>query len=237
MTIHYHGTPITPRRELMTLAGRHFCVSHAKPDDVKVCHQIGQSVMLDNGAFSAWRAGKPVDWDKYYSWCDTWLAYKTTWAVIPDVIDGGEDENDLLERGCPLPRQQAAPVWHLHESIQRLRRLCDDYPRVCFGSSGQYATIGTIAWHQRVAEAFDAICCNGTPRAAIHMLRGMSLVGSAYPFASVDSTDVARNHNRPGNAALTMAAGWDAIQCPARWAGAPRQTALFCAESEVMETL
>jgi len=230
MTLHYHGTPITPRRELLTLAGRCFCVSHAKPDDVKICHKIGQSVMLDNGAFSAWRAGKPVDWEKYYAWCDEWLAYKTTWAVIPDVIDGSEGENDLLEHTCPLPRQQAAPVWHLHESLQRLRRLCERYPRVCFGSSGQYAQIGTDAWHRRVAEAFDTICYNGTPRAAIHMLRGMSLAGGHYPFASLDSTDVARNHNRPGNTALSMSGGWDAIQCPAHWAGAAKQGALFMGE-------
>jgi hypothetical protein len=33
-----------------------------------------------------------------------------------------------------------APVWHLHESLDRLRRLCDYTNRVCFGSSGAYAT-------------------------------------------------------------------------------------------------
>jgi hypothetical protein len=43
-----------------------------------------------------------------------------------------------------------APVWHLHESLDRLRRLCDYTNRVCFGSSGAYAT-------RRVEEAFNAI--------------------------------------------------------------------------------
>ena len=51
----------------------------------------------------------------------------------------------------------------------------------------------------------------------LHMLRGMALSGSEYPFASVDSTDVARNHNRPHNDALQMALRWDGKQCPARW--------------------
>ena len=37
------------------LAGKNFCVSFAKPQDVKTCHAIGQSVMLDNGAFSVWK--------------------------------------------------------------------------------------------------------------------------------------------------------------------------------------
>jgi hypothetical protein len=49
------------------------------------------------------------------------------------------------------------------------------------------------------------------------MLRGMSLSGSEYPFASVDSTDIGRNHNRPHNNAAAMAQRWDALQNPARW--------------------
>jgi hypothetical protein len=31
VTLHYHGTPITPRPVLQSLAGRHFCVSFAAP--------------------------------------------------------------------------------------------------------------------------------------------------------------------------------------------------------------
>lgn len=229
--IHYHGTPITPRTTLMELAGRHFCVSFAARQDVEVCHRIGQSVMLDNGAFSAWKAGKPTDWPAYYEWCEQWLVYRTTWAVIPDVIDGDTAANDMLEHTCPLPRDQAAPVWHLHEPIRRLARLCDKYPRVCFGSSGAFATVGSEAWLARVAAAFDAICDNGKPRAWIHMLRGMSQSGGPFPFASVDSTDVARNHKVVGDAAL-MVANWDKQQTPGRWVGRPKQQALFTPKRE-----
>lgn len=97
--LHYHGTPITPRSALLALAGRCFCVSFAEPRDVAVCHEIGQSVMLDNGAFSAWRSGKPiVEWSGYYEWCARWLEHWTTWAVIPDVIDGDEDANPGSDR-------------------------------------------------------------------------------------------------------------------------------------------
>ena len=51
--IHYHGTPISPVSALYEIAGRHFCVSHQAPQDVQRAHMIGQSVMLDNGAFTA----------------------------------------------------------------------------------------------------------------------------------------------------------------------------------------
>ncbi len=54
--IHYHGTPITPKERLYELAGRHFCVSYAAPGDLRRCHELGQSVMLDNGAFSSARS-------------------------------------------------------------------------------------------------------------------------------------------------------------------------------------
>ena len=80
--IHYHGTPITPVATFMDLAGRHFCVSHARPDDVERAHAIGQSVMLDNGAFSKWRSGRETDWPAYYEFAERWLAFPTTWAAI-----------------------------------------------------------------------------------------------------------------------------------------------------------
>lgn len=220
MTIHYHGTPITPRAVLDTLAGRHFCVSYAAPNDVKQCHAIGQSVMLDNGAFSAWTAGRPTDWDGYYLWAEEWLAYPTTWAVIPDVIGGGEEENDALLLEWPHG-DRGAPVWHLDEPIERLLRLATVWPRICIGSTAEYRVVGSERWHRRMVETMNALCPGGRVPVWLHMLRGMAMAGSHYPFASVDSTDVARNHNRPQNTALAMATLWDAQQCPAQWGRRP----------------
>lgn len=216
--MHYHGTPISPRTVLHTLAGRHFCVSYADHRDVETCHQIGQSVMLDNGAYSVWKRGHTVDWDAWAEWATHWLEFPTTWAVLPDVIDGDEEANDeLLARFSLMNRQKVAPVWHLHESLDRLGQLVMDYDRVCFGSSGAFARVGSPAWHRRISEAFDGIADPDGRVPWIHMLRGMSLSGGPYPFASVDSTDIGQNHNRPQNTAREMADRWDALQCPARW--------------------
>lgn len=109
MTIHYHGTPITPRSVLSELTGRCFCVSYERPDDVEWCHKWGQSVMLDNGAFSAWTRGKQVDWAGFYAWADRWLEHRTSWAVVPDVIMGDERDNDALIAQWPHG-QRGAPV-------------------------------------------------------------------------------------------------------------------------------
>lgn len=226
MTIHYHGTPITPRSVLQTLSGKHFCVSFAAPNDVKFCHEIGQSVMLDNGAFSHWRIGKKPDWDGYYDWVYEWTSSKTTWAVIPDIIGGSEEDNDRLISEWPHGNC-GAPVWHLHESLDRLRRLCDGWSRICFGSSAQFDQVGAVNWHFRMTEAFNAICPNGRNPSWLHMLRGMKCCEMIYPFDSVDSTDIARNHNLPRNNARVMADSWDSVQCPIGWSKHPEQKMLF----------
>lgn len=221
--MHYHGTPVTPRERLYELAGRNFCVSFEDPRDVKVCHGIGQSVMLDNGAFTAWRGNRPVtDWSGFYDWCEPWLDYPTTWAVIPDVIDGDEESNDrLLVEWFRARLPKGAPVWHMHESLDRLRRLAHGYERICFGSSGTYSVIGTDSWHRRIAAAFDAIADPDGRVPWVHMLRGMAQTGGAYPFASVDSASAARNsagsHRQRPRPIAAMVAEYDAIQCPGRW--------------------
>ncbi len=215
MTIHYHGTPITPRVYLEMLAGKHFCVSFARPEDVEVCHRIGQSVMLDNGAFSVWRAGRSVDWAAYYVWAEKWLAYQTTWAVIPDVIDGGPEAQDELLRQWPHGHR-GAPVWHTDEPIVRLCRLADEWPRVCIGSSSAHRP-KSAAWCRRMDMAMNVLCLSGRVPTWLHMLRGMALAGSEYPFASVDSTDVARNFKERSCSIWAMADRWDERQNAPTW--------------------
>lgn len=226
--MHYHGTPITPRSVLDSLAGRSFCVSYSDPRDVAYTHRIGQSVMLDNGAFNSWTKGTTLDWLGFYAWCEPWLDYRTTWAVIPDVIDGDEAANDALLTEWPHGAR-GAPVWHMHEAIGRLLDLAVRWPRVCIGSSGAYREVGSLRWHGRMVEAMNALCGDGPPPCWLHMLRGMAMAGSIYPFASLDSTDIARNQHQPYQTAAKMAARWDAQQCPARWTIRPEQMELLCA--------
>ena len=197
---------------LYEMAGRCFCVSFARPEDVTRCHEIGQSVMLDNGAFSAWRLGNPVaDWNGYYRFADKWLDYPTTWAVIPDVIDGTEEEQDRLVTDWPF-RERGAPVWHMNENLERFWRLCLDWPRVCIGSTSVYSEPLSEPWKRRMDAAFDRVSLLKFPP-WLHMLRGMDCAGKRWPFASLDSTDIARNHNRPQNTPEGMAKRWDSIQC------------------------
>ena len=226
MTLHYHGGPITPNSVLLTLAGKCFCVSHAHPQQVAMMHQVGQSVLLDNGAFSKHTTGKATDWQSYYEWTDQWLDHPTTWAIIPDVIDAGSQEQDSLVREWPHG-QRGAPVWHTGEPLDRLYRLCDEWQRVCVGSTDEHWQVLGCSWRARMDEAFNGLAQRHKRMPWLHMLRGMQLATEAYPFASLDSTDVARNHNRPQNTARAMADRWDAAQCPPTWQPRPRQADIF----------
>lgn len=200
--IHYHGTPITPRAALAPMAGRHFCVSYAAPSDLAWCIQHGASVMLDNGAFSAWTRGAAVDWSAFYSWAVPHLQHPH-WAVIPDVIDGDEAANDALLAECPLPHALAAPVWHMHEGLERLARLASAYPRICIGSSGEYATPGSAAWRSRIDAAWSAIRATGA-HPWVHMLRAMKEASDgAWPFRlgrQHECRPEPRRHNQPRGA-------------------------------------
>lgn len=194
--IHYHGGPITPEScALRVWRGRHAFISWAHPEQLELAASICQTFALDNGAFSLWRSGTAVDWDDYYAWCERWLRHPACdWAVIPDVIEGSEAENDALVRAWPHG-QAGVPVWHLNESIPRLVRLAEDYPRVALGSAAEYDVSKPSACLARLAEALPAISDDeGVPLVKLHGLRMLNpAIVEKVPLASADSTNVARN--------------------------------------------
>jgi hypothetical protein len=194
--IHYHGGPITPAEAAAKVwAKRHGFVSAAHRQQLEIAIEVCQSFAVDNGAFSAWIGGKDVDWNEYYEWVASLIGLPgLDFAIIPDVIDGTEAENDALVDQWPHGHH-GVPVWHMHESIERLISLCKRFPRVAIGSSGEYATVGSKKWFNRMAVAFNAICDErGLPMAKIHGLRMLDpAIFSLFPFASADSTNIAQN--------------------------------------------
>ena len=226
--IHYHGTPLTPRSEMLKMAGKNFCVSFANPSDADWCLNHGQTVMWDNGAFSFHTGGKPVDWSAFYGWLEPRLGHPH-WAVVPDVIDGNIDANLKLISAWPHRKDLAAVVWHMAEPIGHLLDLLQlGFGKICFGSSGKYWQVGSPSWERRCDEAFNAIQKSG-PIPWVHMLRGLALAGDRWPFASADSVNVARNFKNIGASVCPerMARRIDAIQCPVKWTLRAEQEELF----------
>lgn len=185
-------------------------------------HQIGQAVLLDNGAFSAHTQGYAPDWPGYYAWCDRWLDYPTTSAIIPDVIDAPSQIQDGMLNEWPHGAR-GIPVWHLDEPLERLYRLCDEWPKVAFGSTGEFWEVLSDPWCGRVDEAFTGLEQRHRRVPWTHMLRGMQMAADrTFPFASLDSTDVAQNHSSRLKTAREMAQRWDAGNCPPRRQPRPR---------------
>lgn len=196
--IHYHGLPITPETAAaVVLQGGHGFISFADPRNLALAADVCQSFAIDNGAFGAWTKGKPItDWAAYYAWAaDAKRIPSCDFAVIPDVIDGSETDNDSLIAEWPLGRFFGAPVWHMHESLDRLERLASNWSRVCVGSSGEFATVGSALWWGRISQAMDVVCDDiGRPMVRLHGLRMLNpAVFTQLPFASADSTNIGRN--------------------------------------------
>lgn len=237
--IHYHGLPITSKgaaAAIATISGGHAFVSFNSPEQLSLAIDIAQSFAVDNGAFSAWKSGNPVtDWKRYYAWVGGLHRIPSfDFAVIPDVIDGDEEANDALLDEWPWRNSApwiGAPVWHMHESIERFQRLATNFPRVCIGSSGEFAVVGNPSWWNRIAEAMNAICDkNGLPICKLHGLRMLNPeIFSRLPFSSADSTNIAQNigidsawrgtYSPPTKEAraLVMRQRIEGVQAPAFW--------------------
>ena len=198
----YHGTPITPNSVFEEhMRFRNALVSFARTDQFKLSLVHAKEIMIDNGAFSIWTKNKrsknpkKMNWDSYFSWIDNVYAEITDY-IIPDVIDGSEAENDYLLTEDNL--MTGIPVWHVNESFDRLERLASDYHYIAFGSAGEYGTLGTAKWHDKVGQAMKILSDDdGYPKIKVHMLRCLNhKIFSMYPFYSGDSTNLARNHAR-----------------------------------------
>lgn len=208
--IHYHGGPITPETcALHAWRGRHAFVSWAHPEQLELAASITQSFALDNGAFSAWRSGRAVDWGDYYRWVAEWRTHPAfDFAVIPDVIGGSERDNDNLIADWPHGTD-GVPVWHLNESIDRLKVLADQWPRVALGSAAEFDVRRPQTTLGRLADALPAITgADGRPVTRLHGLRMLNPVITAnVPLASADSTNIARN--------VSLDAKWRGPMAPA----------------------
>jgi hypothetical protein len=195
--IHYHGTPLGgPRQDAARfLIGRHALVPFSYTDDIAIVADVCQSFCLDNGAFTVWKKGGQLDVPGYIAWCREWHRHPGfDFALIPDVIDGDEQQNDELLAAWP-DDIEGVPVWHMHESLERLQRLANTWRTVALGSSGAWASVGTAGWWNRMTDAMTAICDDqGRPACKLHGLRMLDPdVFRKLPLSSADSTNAAVN--------------------------------------------
>lgn len=204
-----HGTPITPKRHLEQLRGESFCVSYAYPEQL---HDVGPLVpdtgilLLDNGAFTAWKQGREYDTAGFWDWANAAQdLYPNAVAVIPDVIEGNEADNLMqaslaVRGGLARYPERIMFVWHTNDSLTQLKKACLLFNFVAIGSCAEHdiqkhwpAFLGRINEANRVIEAVDITTGR---RPWIHVMRGLGKYHKFPRFDSADSSNVARNHCR-----------------------------------------
>jgi hypothetical protein len=222
LTIHYHGTPITPREKLETLKGKHFCVSFAEPRDADWCIANAQSVLWDNGEFSRFTKGVRTSQRALHAWLEQRLFHPHR-AVVLDEINGSVAAQRELLLLWPHPVDLSWPVWHLDKPLDYLLELADGWPGICFGSAGAFWKVGAPDWQRRMDAAFEHLARHRQRMPWAHGLRMLGQVGKRWPLSSADSTNVARNHagnntrGAPAQDPKLMAERIDAIQSPSKW--------------------
>jgi hypothetical protein len=158
--------------------------------------------MLDNGAFSAWKAGghEPFMQQEYLDGYERWAKHvmarcPQAVGVVADTITGTTEQNRELYMSTALNRERAMVVFHMHEANEYLAELLGaGFGTVAIGSSGEYAKVGTPEWHARITEIMTIVDA-AADRPRIHMMRAQSQ-HHRYDFDSSDSTNLAVNHCR-----------------------------------------
>lgn len=209
-----HGTPITPVALLDQLRGESFCVSFAAPCQLERCIELQDPegmLLLDNGAFSHWRAGKgQIDRGAFFEWAnDAQARCPVAVAVIPDVIEGSEEQN-WMEAAIAVRELSDFPerlcfVWHMNDSLAQLKRAALLFNFVAIGSCAEYDVqknrAGYLARLRAASAALDYVERFYGRRPWVHLMRGLAMLPKAIRFESADSSNVARNHCRTkGNA-------------------------------------
>jgi len=189
--IHYHVGPLgKPSQSHEFFNGRHALVSFQHPADLEVISEVGSSFIFDNGAYSVWKSGKTLDVAGYYKWVDDWRRHPGfDWALIPDVIEGSEEDNDRLLSDWPFS-DEGVPVWHFNESMGRLHQLATKWPRIALGSTTGMRP-GSKKFWSRMAQAMEKICDEkGRPICKLHGLRMLATeIIKHVPLSSADSSN------------------------------------------------
>lgn len=214
--IHYHGGPLggNSQDKVRFYHSRHALVPFTYQEDLGVVTDVCQSFCFDNGAFTAWKKGISINFEEYYQWVDDYKNHPGfDFALLPDVIDGTEEQNDMMVESAPNSLHKfLVPVWHMHESFERFDRLASLFRTVAIGSSGAYPTPGANIWWERMTAFMNHICDEkGKPPCKLHGLRMLNpKIFSKLPLSSADSTNAATkvNLNQQRFGTYKPAKGW-----------------------------
>lgn len=181
----YVGSSWLPRRDVPELAA------------------AASEVLIDSGAFTAWRSGKPIELGRYVDWLST-EAPAASGAFVLDVIGDAEASarnHARMRELLPPWRDRLVPVWHEGDPLEHL----DEYV-----ARASIVGLGRIEGRRSELKTLDFydLAFNRHPNARFHALGNASpSTLEPYPFTSFDSTTWQRD------AAYSNAAKWPYNRC------------------------
>lgn len=159
--------------------------------------KAASGLMIDSGAFTAWRKGKPIDLEAYEAWLAKAPPHEA--AIGLDVIGDASASMTNWQR-LRKTYPSIVPVWHEGDPIEHLDEYAARAPLVALGRiEGRRNEMKTL-------EFYDAAFNRHEHR--YHALGNANPVQlEPYPFDSFDSTGWQRD------AAYSNAAKWPYNRC------------------------
>lgn len=152
--------------------------------------QFGCDLMIDSGAFSVLDSGMRVEsWDEYIEEYAAFLnRYKIEKFIELDIesVVGMKEMERLRHKLETLTGRQSIPVWHKWRGLDYFKRMCDEYPYVCFGG-----LMSDGVSRQKLETVFPWFINEAHKRnAKIHCLgySPVDLAKKPFRFDSVDSS-------------------------------------------------
>jgi len=147
-----------------------------------------KDMILDCGAFTAWKSGKAFDYNKYAEYCNEY-GYKFADVVAPDVIGGTEEENieSLKAFEFQYRFDNAMPVFHEGENLSQIQKFIDlGYKKIALGSIASRGKKEIHLWLDSVFKAFPP--SEDLKYHGLAMTQKHTIIYYKHFFESVDST-------------------------------------------------
>lgn len=165
------------------------------------------NLIMDSGAFTAWKLGKPIALQDYCNFLDQNKDWITDYINLDEIIPSDPEEAArrsmrnlewMMERGY-----KPMPVFHAREDISWLKRMVDmGCPCICLAGLSLPSQSARREWYN--------LCWNhlvntaGRPIVKVHALgEGREAPLLEFPWFSADSTSWAYASQRYGKATLT----------------------------------
>ena len=181
MIYYFAGGDASPKdlETAINVGATNFLISyHYRRNHKRVLEMIrkhGCHVLLDSGAFSAWKNGFEIELEEYIQYIrECGIGKYMSLDVVGDIEKTNYNFYKMVDSGLyPIP------VFHMGDDWVHLEKLCKEFPYIAIG--------GTVGRHEKVRRNFFGELFERFPNHKFHGL-GVSSnkLISEFPFFTVD---------------------------------------------------